>query len=101
MSLPEGCAVVLPSVSSLPLLRTGGDATFPVAGSISFDESPTEEGVYLVAEAAELSVPDSFGLWRIGEDGRGQGGYRMKLILEDGKVYLRVRKIRGTSVVLR
>ena len=101
VSLPEGCTVVLPSVSSLPLLRTGGDAKFPAVGSISFEESPTAEGVYLVAEAAELSVPDSFGLWRIGEDGGGQGGYRMKLFLEDGKVYLRVRKIRGTSVVLR
>jgi hypothetical protein len=70
-------------------------------GSISFEESPTAEGVYLVAEAAELSVPDSFALWSIGEDGGGQGGCRMKLFLEDGKVYLRVRKIRGTSVVLR
>ena len=101
VSLPEGYAVTLPSVASLPLLRTGGAAVFPAEGSIYFTMSPSAEGVYLVAEAADLSVPDSFERWSIGEDGCAQGGYRMKLFLSDGKVYLRVRKIRGTSVILK
>ena len=101
VSLPENYAVTLPSVLSLPLLRTGGAAVFPAAGRIDFAEHPTEDGEYLVAEAADLSVPDSFGLWSVDGEYCAQGGYRMNLFLRDGKVYLRVRKNCCTVIILR
>jgi hypothetical protein len=101
LSLPEDYSVTLPSVSSLPLVRTGGAATFPASGCIDFNDHPDAEGEYLVAKAADLTVPDSFALWAVDEDYCAQGDFRMNLFLKDGKVYLRVRKVRGMTVILR
>jgi hypothetical protein len=101
LSLPEDYSVTLPSVSSLPLVRTGGAATFPASGRIDFNVHPDAEGEYLVAKAADLTVPDSFALWAVDEDYCAQGDFRMNLFLKDGKVYLRVRKVRGMTVILR
>ena len=101
LSLPENYLVTLPSVESLPLLRTGGAAVFPTSGRIDFAEHPTAEGEYLFAEAADLTVPESFALWSIDEEYCALGHFRMNLFLKDGKVYLRVRKIHGMKVIIR
>jgi len=101
VSLPENYAVTLASVESLPLLRTGGKATFPAAGSIDFVTHPTADGDYLVAEAADLTVPASLAAWHLDEAYCAQGHFKMKLYVRDGKIYLRVRKVRGMVLVFR
>jgi hypothetical protein len=82
-------------------LDRNGAATFPASGCIDFNDHPDAEGEYLVAKAADLTVPDSFALWAVDEDYCAQGDFRMNLFLKDGKVYLRVRKVRGMTVILR
>lgn len=101
VALSENYAATLPSVASLPLLRTGGAAVFPESGRIDFADHPVAEGEYLVAEAAELDMPDSFALWSIDGDYCATGDFRMNLFADGGKVYLRVRKVRGMTVILR
>lgn len=99
VALPDPYAVSLDSESALPLVRTSGRVKFPDSGTIAFPSLPESISDTLVAEAANLVLPDDLSGWRIEPD--NSCNLRSALSVRDGKVYLRRKPHKGLILVVR